>query len=207
MTKKDDNIFFKQMEIGLMNNYVYFIGDKSTGETAVVDPAWNTDTIKNEAEKAGYKITAVLLTHGHYDHSNAVKELTDNSDIPVYVSKHELPLYKPADDNIKDVEHNDIINIGNIEIKCIHTPGHSTGCVCYLASNILLTGDTLFIDGCGRCDLPGGDAEEMKITMANKIKPLSDDLIVYPGHNYNSKSSDTLGNQKKTNPSLSNVYT
>ena len=202
MTDLPENLILKQMEVGPAGNFIYFIGDARTKEIAVVDPAWDADFLSSEAEKNGFKITAVLLTHGHPDHVNGLSELLSKHDVPAYISKHEPPFYKPSHDNIVEVEDHQKIMIGGIEIECIWTPGHTPGGQCFKYDNVLITGDTLFIDGCGRCDLPGGDAKVMYETLYTIIMALPDETLLYTGHQYGPASVATLGSQKETNPYL-----
>ena len=196
------NLILKQMEVGPMENFIYFIGDKNTNEVAVIDPAWEVDFLIQEAKKENLKIKAVLVTHGHFDHTNGIEDLLKKLDIPVYINKHELDFFKFKwiRENIKKTDSGEKIKIGNIEIQFVHTPGHTPGSQCFLVSNNLVSGDTLFINGCGRCDLPGGDAEQMFDTIANKLMKMSDDTMIFPGHNYTAKKNDSLKNQKITNP-------
>ncbi len=196
------NLILKQMEIGPMQNFIYFIGDKTTSEIVVVDPAWNVNSIIDEAKKNNLIIKAALVTHGHFDHTNGVEELLKSLDVPVYINKHEAEFFKFnwGNENVKKTEPGEKLKIGNIEIQFIHTPGHTPGSQCFLINNNLVSGDTLFINGCGRCDLPGGDAEQMFDTIYNKLMKMDNSTIIFPGHNYADKEHDTLESQKKTNP-------
>ena len=196
------NLILKQMEVGPMENFIYFIGDKDTKEICVIDPAWDVPSLINEAKKDDLKIKAALVTHGHFDHTNGVENLLKSLDIPVYINKHESDFFKfPwGKENVKKVESGDKLKIGNVEIQFVHTPGHTPGSQCFLIKNNLVSGDTLFINGCGRCDLPGSNVDEMFDTIYNKLMKMSGDTIIFPGHNYAEKTQDTLENQKKTNP-------
>ncbi len=195
-------MIFEQIPLGPMNNFSYLIGDAATRQVGVVDPGWDARTLLGICEEKNYKIAAVLLTHGHYDHANALKELLKNTPVPVYLSKHEPAYYQPECDNIHFVEHNEKILIGSLEVQCLHTPGHTPGSQCFLAGNNLLTGDTLFIDGCGRCDLPGGDSEKMFHTLYNLILKLPESTVIYPGHDYGKTPQALLKDQKGSNPYL-----
>ena len=196
------NLILKQMEVGPMENFIYFIGDKGTNEVVVIDPAWDINFLLEEAKKNNFNIKAALVTHGHYDHTNGVEGLLKVLDIPVYINKHEDDFFKFnwGSENIKKTESGDKLKIGNVEIQFIHTPGHTPGSQCFLINNNLVSGDTLFINACGRCDLPGGNVEQMFDTICNKLMKMSDDTIIFPGHNYSDKEHDTLANQKITNP-------
>lgn len=213
----------KQLELGPMDNYIYVISNKFTKDCVVIDPAWDVEAIENEITGNGLKLKAALITHGHPDHTNGIEALLKNNDIPIMVSEHEASFYKPIGENIREVKASDTIDIGDtdnkLEISFVHTPGHTPGSQCFFintakrsysaanninfeSQNILVSGDTLFLDGCGRCDLPGGDAEVLFDTIANTLLKLPEDTVIFPGHNYHHYCCDTLENQKKTNPYL-----
>ena len=200
-----NNFILHQMEIGPMENFVYFIGDKDTGDVVVIDPAWDAKFLLEEAKKNNLKINAILITHGHFDHTNGVEDLLKALDIPVYINEHEADFFNQYEikwgaENVKETKSGDRLKIGSIEIEFVHTPGHTPGSQCFLIHNHLVSGDTLFINGCGRCDLPGGNVEQMFDTIYNKLMRMPDDTLIFPGHNYADKKSDELKNQKKTNP-------
>jgi len=185
-----------------MENFQYFLGDKSTKEIAVVDPAWDVNFLRSEAKRQGFKIVAVFLTHGHPDHVNGLDDLLSTHDVPIFISQHEASFFMPKHKNVKTIRSKEKLKIGNIEFECIHTPGHTPGCQCFLAEGNLIAGDTLFINGCGRCDLPGSDAKVMYNSLYNVVMKLPDSTIIYPGHNYGTVPFATLAEQKKTNPYL-----
>ena len=193
-------LLIKQMEIGPMANYIYFIANQISKELVVVDPAWNVEQIRKEAQQLGYSIKAALITHGHPDHCNGINELLSSHDIPVYVSEHEAYFYKPIGENIRSVDVNFCLDLSGLSIQFLHTPGHTPGSQCFLVEGNLVSGDTLFLDGCGRCDLPGGDAEVMYDTIHHKLMRLPDSTIIYPGHNYHHLNCDSLEHQKLSNP-------
>lgn len=195
-------MYLKQMELGPMANYVYLIGDPVTREAMVVDPAWNVQAILDELAKDDYKLKGMLITHGHPDHINGVEELMNKTNVPVYMHKDEVPWIKGWKESSIPTQNGDKIKIGNIEIQCIHTPGHTMGSQCFMCQSQMLTGDTLFIDGCGRTDLPGGNTEMLFDTFDRVIKKLPGETVIYPGHNYSPGKSDTLEHQKQTNPYL-----
>jgi len=202
MSNLPDDLILAQMELGPLDNFLYFIGDAQTKEIAIVDPAWDVDYLCSEAEKAGYKVTDIFLTHGHPDHVNGLDEILERHDVPVYISKHEASFLKPDHKNIVEIDDHHKLKVGNIEFECILTPGHTPGCQCFLYKNVLIAGDAIFIDGCGRCDLPGGDAREMYKSLYDIIMKLPDDTTLYTGHNYGPKPFATLKSQKVTNPYL-----
>lgn len=202
MIRTQEEYIFQSLAVGPMGNLVYFIGDPLTNKVAVVDPAWETKAILKTAEKHSWQIVAVLLTHGHHDHINALPELLKTVTVPVYISSQEAAFYRPDCPNLHFTVDHAKIKVGNIDIECLYTPGHTPGCQCFRIGNRLMTGDTLFIDGCGRCDLPGGDPQTMIKTLIKLKAELPDDTIIYPGHSYGRKLFDTFGSQKITNPYL-----
>ena len=200
--KLPEHLILKQFEIGPLQNFLYFLGDKRTNEIAVVDPAWDVDFLCDEAKKNGYKITNVFLTHAHPDHVNGLEAILSRHDVPAYLSKNEFPLFKPKHPNIVETKDYQKLKVGQIEFECIFTPGHSSGCQCFKHDNVLIAGDTIFIDGCGRCDLPGSDPKAMYRSLYDVVMKLPDNTLIYPGHNYGPTPFATLASQKKTNPYL-----
>ena len=185
-----------------MENFVYFIGDPATREVFVVDPAWQVDTILHAAQKEDLKIRGALITHYHFDHTNGIGELLESIPCPVYVNKLDIPYLDVSHSHIKAVSANDRISVGDVEVEFIHTPGHTPGSQCFHVREHLVSGDTLFIGACGRCDLPGGDARQMYDSLTKKLMKFDNSTILLPGHNYSSKTSSTMGEEKKTNPYL-----
>ncbi len=176
------------------DNYSYLIYSEEAKEAALVDPGFSAaDSLKRLSE-LGLDLTYIINTHHHADHTAAndsVKKLFSPQ-----ILAHELDAPKIKGGVDSTLQDGQILNIGEIEIKIIHTPGHTRGGICLLVDDkYLLTGDTLFIGDCGRVDLPDGSNREMFNTLA-RLKELPNDLIVYPGHDYGNKPFDTLGNQK-----------
>ncbi len=194
-------LYLKQMEIGPMQNFVYFVGDQDTREVLVVDPAWDVDAILKKAADEGYKIKGALITHTHFDHVNGLEDLLKKTDGAVYINKNEAEFLKGMKGNIKKIEGGDKLKIGQAEITFLHTPGHTPGSQCFLVEQNLISGDTLFINACGRCDLPGGDPEEMYRSLT-QLASLDESTILYPGHNYAEEPTSTIGNEKRFNPYL-----
>ena len=204
-------IWFKQLELGPMQNYVYLLGDPTTHEAAVVDAAWDVDAAIRVAEAEGYRITKDLVTHFHPDHLGGdlmghqitgAAELVAKVPAKVYIHKAELPfvhrLTGLSDSDIVAVEGGDEVQVGNFKVKFVHTPGHTPGSQCFLVGNALVSGDTLFIGSCGRVDLPGSDPEEMYRSL-QQLGELPEETILYPGHNYADRPRSTIGDEKKTN--------
>ncbi len=197
------NLYIKQMEMGPMQNFVYFVGDKKTREVAVVDTAWDVPEILKAAEKEEVTITHALVSHYHFDHTNGLPDLLKELDVPVYINKAEEQWMKGlAAENTKAVKSGDKIKLGEIEIEFLHTPGHTPGSQCFLVDGNLISGDTLFIDACGRTDLPGGNPEDLYHSLTTKLMKLDDSTILFPGHNYSELQTVTMGEQKETNPFL-----
>jgi hydroxyacylglutathione hydrolase len=196
------SLLIKQYEIGPLNNFLYLLGDPATKEMTMVDPAWDVDFLLGEIDRLGFRLTQVFLTHAHPDHVNGLPGLLQKHKVPVYISKQEAPFLTAKLTGLTGIADKAILKVGSIPVDVLHTPGHTPGCQCFLAQGQLISGDTLFIDGCGRCDLPGGDARTMYLTLMNVICKLDDQIVVYPGHNYGPTPTDTIGGQKTTNPYL-----
>ncbi len=196
------SLLIQQYEIGPLNNFLYLLGDPATKEMAMVDPAWDPDFLSAEAQRLGYRITKIFLTHAHPDHVNGLKRMLQLHPVPVYISKHEAPFLTKNLQNLTGIEDHAKLDLGQIQFDVLHTPGHTPGCQCFLAQGQLISGDTLFIDGCGRCDLPGGDASVLHASLYNVILKLPDATVIHPGHNYGPTPTATIANQKQTNPYL-----
>ncbi len=200
--QKESALFLHQVELGPMQNFVYLIGCEKTREAAVVDPAWDVPTILQIAKTHQFEIKTILLTHTHFDHINGVEELLKGTDARVFVHKKEAASLRYGGGNIKKIESGDAVKVGDLDITFIHTPGHTPGSQCFSVGDRLITGDTLFINGCGRCDLPGGNPEEMYHSLTGTLKRLDDHTKVYPGHHYADVPVSTLGDEKRQNPYL-----
>lgn len=195
----DRNFYFKQLEIGPMENYVYLVGDKRRHECLAVDAAWDVRAILQAAKSDGMKVVGGLLTHTHDDHCNAAETLVAETGCKIYVHQKEAGFLKGIEDHIEKVVDGSIITIGDFEIRVLHTPGHTPGSVCFLTEDYLFTGDTLFVGACGRCDLEGGDAHQMYASL-QKLAKLDDETMVLPGHAYGSTATSTIKHEKRTNP-------
>ena len=207
----EPSIYFKQIEIGPMQNFAYVIGDPVTREALVIDAAWDIPALVNVAQQDGYTISKALVTHYHQDHLGGefsgqhiqgAAELLEKVKAKVYIHKAEAEFLNKiaglSDSDLVKVEGGDTTQVGSIEVKFIHTPGHTPGSQCFLIGNSLIAGDTLFINSCGRIDLPGSNPEDMYHSLQT-LSQLVDDTVLFPGHNYSGQPSDTLGNQKKHN--------
>jgi hydroxyacylglutathione hydrolase len=208
-----NRMILKQAEIGPMMNFVYLIGCEKTRDAAVVDPAWDAPAILKLAQDLNLKIKHILLTHGHPDHVNGLEALLEATDAIVYIHSDEVEYMKEVaqefgmstdflkrrSDKIQKVSDGDKILVGNLSVEVLHTPGHSPGSQCFLVEGCLFSGDTLFVDACGRVDMPGGEPEKMWSSLNQKLRSLEDGIIVYPGHDYGGSPTSTIGEQKRTN--------
>jgi glyoxylase-like metal-dependent hydrolase (beta-lactamase superfamily II) len=190
------------LELGPMENFVYLIHDHATGRAAVVDPAWDVPEVLALAERHGMHITDILLTHSHQDHINGIGAVLEHGDARLHLMKAEAQFWGKGT-ALPALHHGgDVIELGATEIRALHTPGHTPGSACYQVGNELITGDTLFVFGCGRCDLRGGDPEQMYGTLRNMIEQLPADTVIHPGHNYAVKTTSTMAEQVAGNPFL-----
>ena len=184
----------KKMAVGSYQANCYILGCKRTMEGVVIDPGDEVLRIVKVVSNAGLRINYILLSHGHSDHTGAVKELKDIVKAPVWIHSLDSPeLGFPPDGILFDGQE---IEVGTYRIKVIHTPGHSPGAVCLYAPGAVFTGDTLFSGSIGRTDFPGSDHKELIKGVMEKIFPLGDDLRVYPGHG----PASTIGQERLRNP-------
>jgi hydroxyacylglutathione hydrolase len=207
----EDELIVEQIQIGPMQNFAYLIGCKSTREVAVVDPAWDIDGLMNFINEREYKLTAALVTHYHPDHCGGslgtnsvtgVAELLETNPVKIYTHKFEARGLKKvtgiSDNDMKKVESGDKLKIGDIEVEFLHTPGHTPGSQCFKVKHTLISGDTLFVDGCGRVDLPGSNSEDMFHSI-QKLAALPDDTLLLPGHNYSQVPHALMSETKRIN--------
>jgi hydroxyacylglutathione hydrolase len=211
----DDRLYFRQLLSGRdfavgdpvasqMVNFAYAIGDRATGECVLVDPAYEVDDLVDLVEHDGMTVGGVLATHYHADHIGGsmmgfdvegVGRLLERVACPVHVQRDEVPYVSKttgiAESELTAHGPGDRIFVGAVEIELVHTPGHTPGSQCFLVDGRLVSGDTLFIDGCGRTDLPGSDSEQMYDSL-QRLAGLPPDTIVYPGHRYSMPSSASL---------------
>jgi hydroxyacylglutathione hydrolase len=188
-------MFFKQIKYR-GDNFSYVIADRATNEAAVVDPNFNADVIIRLSKDKNFDVKYVINTHGHADHVTGNEDVRSNFGAKVVAHK----LSKVNKDI--GVEDGDIVRIGEVTIKVIHTPGHTPDSICLLVNNKLLTGDTLFVGECGRTDLSGGSSEDMYHSLFDKLMKLGDSTEVYPGHDYGPRPYSTIGAERRTNYTL-----
>lgn len=222
MADPNDRLYFRQLLSGRdfatndqlaaqMVNFVYAIGDRRTGECVLVDPAYDPAGLVDTVAGDGMTVTGVLATHYHPDHVGGsmmghgiagVAELLEQVSCPIHVQRDEVPWVTRTTglDEADLIAHDsaDLITVGEIEIQLVHTPGHTPGSQCFLVDGKLVSGDTLFLDGCGRTDLPGSDHAQM-IQSLDRLAKFDDDIVLYPGHRYSMASSATMGSVKRSN--------
>tara|TARA_Y100000389_G_scaffold123142_1_gene120422 strand:- start:3876 stop:4571 length:696 start_codon:yes stop_codon:yes gene_type:complete len=199
----NSNISVKTFDVGPMLNIIYLIWDKLTKEAAIVDPAWDlTDVLKFITDNK-LTLKKILLTHSHHDHVNSIDKILNKYDVPIYINKLEANFWENNYDNLQMTDSEESIYLGKSKIISIHTPGHTPGSCCYSISNNLIAGDTLFVFGCGRCDLHGGSPEQMFKSLKSLKKNLNNDTIIMPGHNYSIKRESTLQEEIEGNPFFS----
>lgn len=196
---------------GQMVNFVYLIGDRATGEALVVDPAYGVRELVGLVEADGMRLVGALVTHHHPDHVGGsmmgyqiqgLSELLAVAPVPVHVHRDEAGSVRrvtgvePSD--LVSHDSGDTVTVGDIGIQLLHTPGHTPGSQCFLVDGLLVSGDTLFLDGCGRTDLPGADPEAMYDSL-QRLASLPDDVAVFPGHRYSPASVGTMAAIKELN--------
>jgi len=197
-----DGLVVRQLRLGPMQNFVYLVGCARTREAFVVDPAWEVDAIWNEAQEADLKITDAIVTHRHGDHVNGLPDLLERGAVRVWAHRDDADDLPIPRSDVKRASGGDVVRVGDVEATLVHTPGHTAGSQCVLVRGSLLTGDTLFIRGCGRCDLPGGDAARMYDTLTRVVGALPAETRVFPGHDYADVPTSTLADERRENPFL-----
>jgi hydroxyacylglutathione hydrolase len=208
----DGGVYIKQMELGPMQNFVYLVGDRAARQCVVVDPAWEIDTILDAAAADDMTITGALVTHTHQDHVGGsleswgmpgripgIDELLTRIPAKVYVHKAEGEFLKGLGSDLVKVDNADTLPVGRLTLTFMHTPGHTPGSQCFVVDGNVISGDTLFINSCGRTDLPGSDPAQMYHSLTQRLGALPDDTRLLPGHNYGGAAS-TIGAQKSDNP-------
>ena len=219
----NDRLYFRQILSGKdvatgdmlarqMVNFIYLIGDRETGEAVVVDPAYDPQGLLDILAADDMERSGVLGTHYHPDHVGGdrmgysiagVADLLELTSVPIHVQDPEGDLVTRVtgvtDDNLVRHGSGDVVSVGTIDIELIHTPGHTPGSQCFFVDNKLVAGDTLFLEGCGRTDLPGGDPREMYESLTQRLARIPDDAILFPGHLYAPQASASMGETRQHN--------
>ncbi|MBL78178.1 MAG: MBL fold metallo-hydrolase [Acidimicrobiaceae bacterium] len=219
----DDRLYFRQLLSGRdfghrnqlaqqMVNFVYLIGDRQTGEAVVVDPAYDVAGLLGILEADGMRCAGVLATHYHPDHVGGsmmgfdiagAKELLEEVSVPVHAQREEAEFIRKVtglgEGDVVEHASGDRVRVGEVDIELIHTPGHTPGSQCFLVDGRLVAGDTLFLEGCGRTDLPGGDPAALYQSLTQRLARVPDEAVLYPGHLYSPQPSATMGHTRSTN--------
>jgi len=198
-------LYVRQLTFGPMKNFIHLVGAEGAPEVAVVDPAWNVPALLEEVAREGKRVAAVVLTHSHEDHLNGVPELLRTHDVPVYAQQAELDFNDRLQDfagALRPVGHGTEVKVGPLALTFLHTPGHTPGSQCLHCGGALFSGDTLFVDHCGRCDLPGSDVGQMFDSLHRVLGTLPDQTRLYPGHDYGAVPVSSLARERKLNPYL-----
>jgi glyoxylase-like metal-dependent hydrolase (beta-lactamase superfamily II) len=217
---EEGDLYFRQLAVGKMANFAYLIGSRETREALVVDPAWSVDALLDAAEEDGMEVVGALATHYHQDHVGGqlfgheiegIPRLLARKPVPLYVNEHEgdglIQVTGASESDLKRKSGGDIIELGQVRVRLLHTPGHTPGSQCFLVEeegrpSALVSGDTLFLGSCGRVDLPGSDPEAMYYSLTRTLRELPDETLLFPGHLYSKEPSSTMGEQKQSNPFL-----
>jgi len=220
----DDHLYFRQLLCGRdiartdplarqMVNFTYLVGDRRTGEAVAIDPAYDIRGLLDVLDADGMKLVGALATHYHPDHVggdmmghqiSGVRELLTLRPVPIHVQSDEAPwVQRVTGAGLTDLvqhESGDVVQAGDVRIELIHTPGHTPGSQCFFVDGrYLVSGDTLFLEGCGRTDLPGGDAAQLYESLTQKLAKVPDDAILFPGHLYSPEPSASMGETRKLN--------
>lgn len=182
-----------------IENYTYIVVDKITQQAAIVDPGWEYKKIVSMLDQLNIALTTILLTHSHPDHVYSVKPLQERYGSQVYMLSDEIDYYRFRCENLNALQHQDKVVVGDTSFTCLSTPGHTAGGACYLLSDDLFTGDTLFIEGCGVCTFHGADAEKMYASLQMIKKTIDQDVHIYPGHSFGKKPGLKLRTVTKEN--------
>lgn len=213
------------LALGPMDNLVYLVEEIASRRAAIIDPAWDCDEIVRLLDGRGLTLTDVLVTHGHDDHVNALGRLLALwPAAQVHTSPEEAAFWREASSGSLEVRPpedrrsevwaappparlrthagDETIELGSLGIEVVVTPGHSPGGICYRVRDHLFTGDTLFVYGCGRCDLAGSDPRRMYRSLRTLAERVADEVLIHPGHRYAPWTSSTMAEQRRANPFL-----
>lgn len=206
------SIKVERFALGIVRTNCYLVYNDDTKEVIIVDPADSANVIKNEIKEKGLSVQAILLTHGHFDHIMAAKELRDTYEVPIMAHESEEAILEDSSMNLsigmgsspytikadRLLHDEDVLELLHTKIKVLHTPGHTAGGVCYLFEDekILISGDTLFEGSIGRTDFPTGSMSTLVRSIKDKLMVLDDDVVVYPGH----EGETTISRERKFNP-------
>ena len=219
----DDRLYFRQLLAGRdfarsdpiarqMVNFVYLVGDRERGEAVVIDPAYDIQGLLDVLAADGMHLVGALATHYHPDHIggsmmghsiDGIEELLRLAPVPIHVQADEIPwitrVTEVGDADLVGHTSGDTVMVGDVPIELIHTPGHTPGSQCFFVDGCLVSGDTLFLEGCGRTDLPGGDPAALYDSLTHKLAKVPDDAVLFPGHLYSAEPSATMSDTRRWN--------
>ena len=219
----DERLYFRQWLSGLdfaeadpmaqqMVNFAYAIGDRETGEALLVDPAYAVADLLDLLAADEMRCVGVLGTHYHPDHVGGqmagfsvegIASLLEQVQVPIHLHEEEVPWVARTtgvgEEHLVGHGGSDVVTVGAVNVEMVHTPGHTPGSQCFLVDGHLVAGDTLFLQGCGRTDLPGSDPEAMYESITTRLARVPDDAVLYPGHLYSPKPSATMGETRRGN--------
>jgi len=191
-------MIFKQEFDTKTSTYTYIIASAKGREAVIIDPVLeNVEGYINMLKELDLKLVKVIDTHIHADHITGASKLKQATNCTTIMGEH-----TPADTVEIKVKDSEIIDIDNLKIRSMYTPGHTSDSYSFLLDNYLFTGDTLLINGTGRTDFQNGSSKDAYNSLFNNLLKLPEETLVYPGHDYNGKFSSTIGNEKKFNPRL-----
>ncbi len=206
-------MYIKQFQMSDFVVFSYLVGCQKNKEAVVIDPAGDVEIILDDAAKHNFRITKIVNTHGHIDHIMGNADLKKKTNAVIIIHEadaHLLTAYSSYNLKMFDaqpspspdvlVKDGDTISFGEEKLRVIHTPGHSQGSMCLYAKGYIFTGDTLFVEGVGRTDLPGGSWPKLLDSITKKLFSLPDETVVFPGHNYGYRPTSTIGDEKRNNP-------
>ena len=196
----------KTMQVGPIMTNCYLLCDETAGKCALIDPGDDAPRLEQLVAQSGCELTCIFLTHGHFDHTSAVRPLLEkHPDVPVYIHERdaadtdrgELLFRRVGPENQRYYQEGDVLHVGSAALRVMETPGHSEGSVCLLEEkdHVIFAGDTLFRCSCGRCDFPGGDYRKMLASLG-RLAALEGDWRVLPGHDMET----TLDFERRANP-------
>jgi glyoxylase-like metal-dependent hydrolase (beta-lactamase superfamily II) len=218
-----DRLYFRQLLAGRdiarqdpiarqMVNFVYLVGDRDTGEAVAIDPAYDIQGILDVLAADDMALTGALATHYHQDHIGGsmmghaiagIEELLTLAPVPIHVQADEVPWVTRVTDvpegDLVAHQGGDVVMVGDIPIELIHTPGHTPGSQCFFVDGCLVSGDTLFLEGCGRTDLPGGDPAALYRSLTQQLAKVPDDAVLFPGHLYSAEPAASMADTRRWN--------
>jgi len=214
-------VLVRQFEVGKFNNFSYLVADEKAKEGLFIDPSADHDLLLQDAALYGLTIKYIVNTHHHIDHVMGNREMVARTGAQIVIHKDDAPRIQDADPTMLRmfgaelpseadilVSDGDLIEVGNVALKVIHTPGHTPGGIClYLektpdSQGMLFSGDTLFVGTCGRTDFPGGNFEQLEKAVTTRLYTLPGETVLLPGHNYASRTSSTIEQERQTNDAI-----